>query len=709
MKEHDHHTGEKMPEMEHDMDMHAGHQMHEGMEHGKEMKHEKGMEHHTMPNGVHMAHGDHHAHMVADYRKRFWICLAITIPILLLSPMIQGLLGIRETLKFTGDLYLLFLLSSLVFFYGGYPFLKGIFVEIKTKKIGMMTLIAVAITTAYVYSSAVVFGLKGSIFFWELATLVDIMLLGHWIEMKSIMGASKALEALAKLMPSDAHKLMPDGSVQDVPLNELTVGDKVLVKPGEKIPADGIVVEGETSVNEAMLTGESNPVPKKKGDQVTGGAVNGEGSITMEVKKTGEDSFISQVIKLVKEAQESKSRTQDLANRAAFWLTVIALVGGVVTLFVWLAVMSKDLAFALERTVTVMVITCPHALGLAVPLVVAVSTALSARNGLLIRNRIAFEKARNIQAIIFDKTGTLTEGKFGVTDTIIFSDDIGEKDLLKYAASVEAHSEHPIAKGIVSSSQETFPVKEFKAIPGKGAEGEVNGKEVKVVSPGYLKEKKISLTEERIEKIASQGKTIVFVIIDGKLKGAIALADIIRPESKKAISLLKKMGIQCMMLTGDNKQVAKWVSDEIGLDEYFAEVLPQEKSEKVKEVQARGLTVAMTGDGVNDAPALVQADVGIAIGAGTDVAVESADIILVRSNPLDAVAIIGLARATYKKMIQNLAWATGYNAFAIPLAAGVLYKAGILLTPAMGAALMALSTVVVAINARFLKVVKQEV
>ncbi|NOZ63358.1 MAG: copper-translocating P-type ATPase [Caldiserica bacterium] len=695
--------------MKHDMDMHEGHEMQEGMEHGTEMKHEGSMAYHTMPSGVHMAHGDHHAHMVADYRKRFWICLAITIPILLLSPMIQGLLGIRESLKFTGDLYLLFLLSSLVFFYGGYPFLKGIFVEIKSKKIGMMTLIAVAISTAYVYSSAVVFGLKGSIFFWELATLVDIMLLGHWIEMKSIMGASKALEALAKLMPSDAHKLMPDGSVKDVPLNELTVGDRVLVKPGEKIPADGIVVEGETSVNESMLTGESTPVPKKKGDQVTGGAVNGEGSITMEVKKTGKDSFISQVIKLVKEAQESKSRTQDLANRAAFWLTVIALVGGVVTLFVWLAVMGKDLAFALERTVTVMVITCPHALGLAVPLVVAVSTALSARNGLLIRNRIAFEKARNIQAIIFDKTGTLTEGKFGVTDTILFADDVKEEDLLKYAASVEAHSEHPIAKGIVSSAPETFPVKEFKAIPGKGAEGKVNGKEVKVVSPGYLKEAKISVTEERIEKIASQGKTIVFVMIDGKLKGAIALADIIRPESKKAISLLKKMGIQCMMLTGDNKQVAKWVSDEIGLDEYFAEVLPQEKSEKVKEVQSRGLTVAMTGDGVNDAPALVQADVGIAIGAGTDVAVESADIILVRSNPLDAVAIIGLARATYKKMIQNLAWATGYNAFAIPLAAGVLYKAGILLTPAMGAALMALSTVVVAINARFLKVVKEEV
>lgn len=651
-------------------------------------------------------HHDHGAMMLADFKKRFWVSFIITIPILLLSPLIQDFLGIKKTVSFPGDIYVLFALSSIVFFYGGYPFLKGIFDELKSATPGMMTLVAIAITTAYVYSSAVVFGLRGMVFFWELATLIDVMLLGHWIEMKSVMGASKALEELARLMPSDAHKIMPDGSIKNVPLSELMVNDSVLIKPGEKIPADGIVVDGETSVNEAMLTGESKPVYKNVGAKVIGGSINGEGSITAKVNKTGEDSFLSQVIKLVKEAQESKSRTQDLANRAAVWLTIIAIVGGAITLFVWFYIMKADFAFAIERTVTVMVITCPHALGLAVPLVVAVSTAISASNGLLIRDRAAFERARNIQAIIFDKTGTLTEGKFGVTDTIMFSGSGDEKELLKYAASVEANSEHLIAKGIVSSSGDAFPVEGFKSIPGKGAQGRVNGRDVKVVSPGYLREQNIPVTDERIEKLSSQGKTVVFVLIDGELRGAIALADIIRPESKKAISRLREMGVKCIMLTGDNKQVAKWVADELELDEYFAEVLPHEKAAKVKEIQSRGLVVAMTGDGVNDAPALAQADVGIAIGAGTDVAVETADIILIRSDPLDTVAIIGLAKATYRKMVQNLIWATGYNAFAIPLAAGVLYKWGILLSPAMGAGLMAASTVVVAINARFLKIEK---
>jgi Cu2+-exporting ATPase len=651
-------------------------------------------------------HGAHHAHMVADFKKRFWISLVVTVPLLFLSPMIQSFLGFREAVRFAGDAYVLWALSSIVFFYGGWPFLKGLFDEVGKKEPGMMTLIAIAITTAYGYSSFVVFGLQGKIFFWELATLIDIMLLGHWIEMKSVMGASRALEELAQLMPSDAHKVMPDGSLRDIPLGELTVGDRVLIKPGEKIPADGEVIDGETSINEAMLTGESKPVAKRVGAKVIGGSINGEGSITVEVKKTGTDSFLAQVIDLVREAQESKSKTQDLANRAALWLTIIAFGGGAITIFVWLAIMNRDFAFALERMVTVMVITCPHALGLAVPLVVAVSTALAAGNGLLIRDRAAFEKGRNIQAIIFDKTGTLTQGKFGVTDTITFSNAIDEKELLKYAASVEARSEHPIAQGIVSSSKETLSVEGFKAIPGKGAEGRVKGKEVKVVSPGYLREKGIAANDERIKKLSSQGKTVIFVMIDGKLKGAVALADIIRPESREAVSRLKEMGITCMMLTGDNNLVAKWVSDEIGLDEYFAEVLPQEKAEKVKEVQKRGLIVAMTGDGVNDAPALAQADVGIAIGAGTDVAVETADIVLVKSNPMDAVAILGLSRATFRKMIQNLVWATGYNTFAIPLAAGALYKWGILLSPAMGAVLMGLSTVIVAINARFLKIAK---
>lgn len=654
-------------------------------------------------------HGDHshQEHMVRDYRKRFWVSLIITVPVLILSPEIQKLLDLTESLQFTWDIYVLFALSSVVYFYGGLPFLKGIFTELKSAKPGTMTLIAIAITAAYLYSSAVVLGLSGKPFFWELTTLIDIMLLGHWIEMKSVMGASKALEELVRLMPSDAHKVMADGNVKDVPLTELNSGDKVLVKPGEKIPADGEVVDGETSVNESMLTGESVPVSKKQGAKVIGGSVNGEGSITVEVQKTGKDSYLSQVIDLVRQAQESKSRTQDLANRAAVWLTIVALGGGAITLFVWLAIAQEGVAFALERTVTVMVIACPHALGIAVPLVVAVSTAISASNGLLIRDRTAFEKARNIQAIIFDKTGTLTEGKFGVTDTIMFGKDMDEKELLQYAASVESHSEHPIAKGIVSSVGGSLPsVQNFRAITGKGAEGNVNGRNIKVVSPGYLKEQNISMNDERFEKLSSQGKTVVFVLIDGELKGALALADIIRTESKQAISRLKEMGIKCMMLTGDNKQVAKWVSEEIGLDEYFAEVLPDEKSAKIKEVQSRGLTVAMTGDGVNDAPALAQADVGIAIGAGTDVAVETADIILVRSNPLDAAAILGLSRATYRKMVQNLLWATGYNVVAIPLAAGVLYPVGILLGPALAAVFMSLSTVIVAINARFLKVEK---
>jgi len=654
----------------------------------------------------HADHQNHHAHMAADYRKRFWISLVLTLPILVLSPLLQKLAGLREAISFSGDTYVLFGFASAVFWYGGWPFLKGLFDELNARKPGMMTLVAIAITTAYVYSSAVVFGLTGKMFFWELATLVDIMLLGHWIEMKSVMGASKALQALAKLMPSDAHKLMPDGSVKDVPLSELEVDDKVLIKPGEKIPADGVIVAGESSVNEAMLTGESTPVSKKAGGKVIGGAINGEGSLTIEVKGTGKDSFLSQVIDLVKQAQESKSKTQNLADTAAMWLTLIGLSSGVITLFIWLYFINKEFAFAIERAVTVMVITCPHALGLAVPLVVAVSTAMAASNGLLIRNRGAFEGARKLQAIIFDKTGTLTEGRFGVTDTLVLAQDMDEDTLRKYAASVDANSEHPIAKAIAESFEQKLPVENFKSIPGKGVEGRVAGKDIKVVSPGFLREQNIAFDDKSVEPLQAQGKTVVFVIVDGQLKGAIALADIVRTEAKQAITALKAMNIRCMMLTGDNKATAQWVSDQIGLDEYFAEVLPQDKAAKVKEVQSRGVLVAMTGDGVNDAPALAQADVGIAIGAGSDVAVETADVILVRSNPLDVVAIVQLSRATYRKMIQNLVWATGYNVVAIPLAAGVLYAWGVVLTPAIGAALMAASTVIVAINARMLKLKK---
>jgi Cu2+-exporting ATPase len=648
-------------------------------------------------------HHDHDAHMAADFRNRFWISLVLTLPILVLSPMLQELAGLREAIRFPGDLDVLFGFSSAVFWYGGWPFLTGFFAEVKSRRPGMMTLISVAIATAYLYSSAVVFGLTGKLFFWELASLIDIMLLGHWIEMKSVMGASRALEELAKLMPSAAHKLMPDGRVKDVPLGELAVNDKVLIKPGEKIPADGVIVAGDSSVNEAMLTGESSPVAKKTGAKVIGGAINGEGSLTIEVKGTGKDSFLSQVIDLVKQAQESKSKTQDFANTAALWLTIVALGGGVITFIIWQVVVGQDFAFAIERTVTVMVIACPHALGLAVPLVVAVSTALAAKNGLLIRNRVAFEGARNLQAIIFDKTGTLTKGRFGVTETLILSPDINEETLRSYAASVDANSEHPIAQAIAAASEKKLPVEGFKSLTGRGAEGRVEGKDIKVVSPGYLRDQNIALSDARVQPLQAQGKTVVFVLVDGKLKGAIALADLVRPEAKQAIAALKALNIRCLMLTGDNKATAKWVSDQVGLDEYFAEVLPQDKAAKVKEVQARGILVGMTGDGVNDAPALAQADVGIAIGAGSDVAVETADVILVRSNPLDVVAIVQLSRATYRKMIENLVWATGYNVAAIPLAAGALYAWGVLLTPALGAVLMSASMVIVAINARLLR------
>ncbi|MGZ4932595.1 MAG: copper-translocating P-type ATPase [Halobacteriota archaeon] len=646
----------------------------------------------------------HAGHEVADFRRRFWISLIVTIPILILSPSIQEFAGVGQALRFPGDQYVLFVLASFVYFYGGYPFLKGIVSELRARLPGMMTLIAVAITTAYLYSTAITFGLSGGVLFWELSTLIDIMLLGHWVEMRSVMGASRALEELAKLMPSDAHKLLADGSVQDVPLDSLVVGDRVLVKPGEKVPADGEVGDGETSVNESMLTGESTPVAKKPGASVIGGAINGEGAITVEVKKTGKDSFLSQVIDLVKEAQQSKSRTQDLADRAALALVIIALAGGAITFLVWQLLIATSVDFGLERAVTVMVIACPHALGLAIPLVVAISTALGAQNGLLVRNRAAFEQARNIQAIIFDKTGTLTEGRFGVTDVVTFTNEMSEQALLDYAGALEGRSEHPIAQGIVTStSPSALHVESFRALPGRGVEGTLSGKKVQVVSPGYLKESALTVTDDRIERLSSQGKTVVFVVIEGSVAGAIALADVIRPESKQAVAQLREMGIRGIMVTGDNRQVAEWVAGELGIDEYFAEVLPQDKVVKVKEVQSRGLVVAMVGDGVNDAPALAQADIGIAIGAGTDVAVETGDIILVRSNPLDAVTIVALARSTYRKMVQNLAWATGYNTFAIPLAAGILYPFGIILTPAAGAALMSASTIIVAINSQFLK------
>ncbi|PQV42315.1 copper-translocating P-type ATPase [Methanohalophilus euhalobius] len=655
-----------------------------------------------------MEHGDnnghsHHTMMLEDFRKRFFVSVVLTLPVLFLSPIIrQALESAGVSLPtIAGASYLLFAFSTLIFFYGGKPFLTGLLDELRSRQPGMMTLIAVAISVAYIYSSLVVFGLAGKFFFWELATLIDIMLLGHWIEMRSVMGASMALEELAKLMPSKAHRIGKDGETEDVALKDLQNGDRLLVKPGEKLPADGRVAKGQSSVNEAMLSGETTPVSKEKDDEVIGGSINGEGSLEIIIEKTGSDSFLSQVIELVKQAQESRSRAQDLANRAAMWLTVIALSAGAITLFAWANLAGYDFAFSLERAVTVMVITCPHALGLAIPLVIAVSSALAANNGLLIKDRAAFEKAYEVDAVVFDKTGTLTEGKFGVTDIIPF-ENVSEEEILKLAASVEAESEHSIARGIVESAEEKYPIKDFNSIPGKGAYATVEDRQITVASGSYIADQGFEPDAAETEGLTAQGKTVVFVVEEEKLIGAIALADIIRPESKQAIATLKERGIRCMMLTGDNDNVARWVAESIGLDEYFAEVLPQEKEGKIKEIQGRGLRVAMTGDGVNDAPALARADLGVAIGAGTDVAVETADIVLVRSNPLDMITVLDLSAKTYGKMKQNLFWATGYNAIAIPLAAGVLAGQGILLSPAVGAVLMSLSTVIVAVNAKFL-------
>jgi Cu2+-exporting ATPase len=619
--------------------------------------------------------------------------------------MIQEFLGLRQTLRFTGDSYVQFVLASIIFFYGGWPFLTGLVDELKKLNPGMMTLIGLAIITAYGYSSLVVFGLEGRVFFWELATLIDVMLLGHWIEMRSVMSASGALEELVKLMPSDAHRLAQDGSMEDVPVTELKPGDRVLVKPGEKIPIDGQIIEGTTSVDQSMLTGESQPVEKADGDEVIGGAVNGESSITLEVQKTGEDTYLSQVIETVRNAQESRSRSQNLADRAAFWLTVIAISVGVVTLAAWLLV-GRQFDFALERMVTVMVITCPHALGLAVPLVVAVSTALAAGHGLLIRDRNGFERARRIDGIVFDKTGTLTEGRFAVSD-VVSLDNADEDELLKLAAAVESQSEHPIAQGITGAAEERSlkwdKPSEFQAIAGKGAEAKVLDKEVKVVSPGYLKEHDMQADHDQVRELAEQGKTVVYVLHNEEVAGAIALGDVVRKESREAIDRLKEMGVKVMMITGDSRAVARSVAEELQLDDYFAEVLPNDKAKEIRRLREQGLAVAMVGDGINDAPALAEADVGIAIGAGTDVAMETADVVLVNSDPRDVLNLVSLSRGTYRKMVQNLWWASGYNIVAIPLAAGVAAPLGIILPPAVGALVMSVSTVIVAVNSRLLK------
>jgi Cu2+-exporting ATPase len=648
----------------------------------------------------HMGH-DHHAMMINDFKKRFYVVLALTIPIMLLSTMIQHFVGVNW--QFAGSPYILFALSTVVFFYGGWPFLKGLVEEVKSKNPGMMFLIGFAITVAYIYSVAIVFGLQGMDFFWELATLILIMLLGHWIEMKSVAGASKDLELLVHLMPSNAHMVMPN-MIHDVKTDSLKERDTILVKPGEKVAADGIILEGETYLNESLLTGESTPKLKRNGDKVIAGSINGNGSIKVTVTHASKDSYLSQVVKLVNDAQHSKSKTQLLADTAARWLTIIAIVAGISTFLYWY-ISGQSLAFAMERMVTVIVICCPHALGLAVPLVVAKSTALSAKHGLLIKNRTAFENSRKITTVVFDKTGTLTMGKFEVSKVVSLQNDFSEHDIIRFASALEQKSEHPIATGILQKAKDLsiqIPSTEhFNALTGKGVEASVDGKKIMVVSPGYLKEKNLNLP---VGFLSNDAETTVFVMVDELVAGYISLSDTIRPESAGAIKTLAANNIKSILLTGDNHKVAKSVSDALGMNSFISEVLPHQKLEKIKELQERGEFVAMTGDGVNDAPALAQANIGIAVGSGSDIAAETAGIVLVNSNPKDIVSLVLFGKATYRKMIQNLIWATGYNLIALPLAAGILYSKGIILNPAAGAVLMTLSTVIVALNASMLKV-----
>ncbi len=651
-------------------------------------------------NNERVGRDKHAGHHTGDFIRRFWICLILTIPVLALSHMIQQWLGLN--LQFTGDNYILLLLGCIIYFYGGMPFFKGMVGEVKDSAIGMMTLVAIAISVAFFYSVAVVFGLKGMDFFWELATLIDIMLLGHWIEMRSTMAASNALQSLVALLPSIVH-VERNGVVTDVDVKELKSNDIAVIKPGEKIPADGLIVEGSSYVNESVLTGESVPVRKEKQAKVIAGAINGDGSLRMKVTGTGADSYLNKVITLVQSAQSAKSNTQNLADRVAKWLTIISLVVGVTTFIVWY--INHDLAFALERMVTVMVTSCPHALGVAIPLVVAISTTASATHGLLIRNRTAFENARKLTTIIFDKTGTLTKGSHEVQKIISQSSSYTSDEILQVVAAVQQQSEHYIARGILRKLKEkNLPLQkstDFNYMQGIGVSGVVDGKKVVAGGPNYFTQANKPIPEIPKE-IDQNSETVTYVLIDDELVGFITLADTIRETAAEAIEQLKAMNIKSYLLTGDNDKIASSVASRLKMDGYFANVLPHEKLDKIKEFQANGEVVAMTGDGVNDAPALAQADVGIAVGSGTDVAAETADIILVNSNPKDVVQMIDFGRKTYRKMIQNLAWAVGYNIIAIPLAAGVLYPTFIL-SPAMGAVLMSLSTVVVAINARLLK------
>ncbi len=663
----------------------------------------------------HKAEGhDHHAMMEQDFRRRFWVVLALTIPVLLLSPTIQQWFGF--SLTFPGYRYLLFAMATVITFYGTWPFYKNARKALRSGVLDMSVLVSIAVSAGYLFSVGATFFFTAVDFYWEISTLVAVLLLGHWLEMRAVRGTAGALKELTKLIPPMANRVAEDGSVEEVPTSEVRKGDLLLVRPGDKVPMDGRVVEGQSSVNEAMITGESKPVGKVVGDEVIGGTLNGEGALRIRVEKTGEETALAQIINLVKEAQASKPPVQRLADRAAHWLTIVAVVVALITFLFWFFISAQSAVFALTLAVTVLVIACPHALGLAIPVVTTISTSLGARNGMLIRNAEATETARRLDAVIFDKTGTLTKGEFGVTDVVTFG-GWDEDTLLRRVAAAEVNSEHTIAQGIVRAAQERGSVRDlrptlpqatdFEAIPGKGAKATVEGSHLFIGNRALMEQIGVAVPHDpRLVELGRQGKTVVYAAADGSLVGAIALADMVRDESREAVRALKRIGLEVAMLTGDSRPVADWVAGELGLDTIFAEVRPEQKADKVKELQRQGKVVAMVGDGINDAPALVQADVGIAIGAGTDVAVESAQVVLVKNDPRDVVRLIRLSRATMSKMRQNLVWATAYNIIAIPMAAGLLQPLGIVLRPEWGALIMSASTVIVAVNALLLRQVE---
>jgi Cu2+-exporting ATPase len=684
---------------------HQGHEENETMNNVAHNEHAHHREN-DHGNDEHQAHVDHTGHEEM-FRRKFWVSLILSIPVLVFSPAVREFLGFSLP-SFPGSEWITPVFSVIVFFYGGLPFLQMAGPEIRNRRPGMMTLISLAIVVAFVYSLFATFIPAGMTFFWELVTLIDIMLLGHWMEMRSVRQASRALDELAKLMPDTAERIQENGETETVPVTKLNQGDLVLIRPGSSVPADGEVVEGESDVNEAMITGESKPVGKEPGNEVIAGTINGDGSLRVRVTATGEDTALAGIMRLVEEAQQSKSDTQILADKAAGWLFYIAIGVAVVTAIAWLIAVGFNVE-VIARVATVLVIACPHALGLAIPLVVAITTSMGAQNGILVRDRLALEEAREINTVIFDKTGTLTKGEFGVVD-IQTLEVIDEEEALALAAAIEADSEHTIARSVHKSAEErglSLPqISDFEAIKGRGVQASKDGQKVYVGGPRLLDmlELRLPTRLSEFENQASQkGQSVVNLVQGGEVVASFALADVIRPESKPAVDRLREMGIEVAVLTGDSEAVARAVAEELGIDQYFAEVLPEDKDKKVAELQKQGKRVAMVGDGVNDAPALVRADVGIAIGSGTDVAVESASLILVKSNPLDVVRIFKLSRASYRKMIQNLIWATGYTVIALPLAAGVLAPIGIVLSPAVGALLMSLSTIIVAINAQFLR------